>query len=149
MEPDMSQDQNDYRPPTSFADVFGDLLGDVPTFQDQPPEPGPRSSAARHAKRRQANDAAAAQAHRLDLLSADAETYADDQARQRVRDDLTHGRTPSQSDQIRAARAVRRDPTRPRQSSAERHAAQALGRRQYLPIDTDDQARREGRRPRR
>jgi hypothetical protein len=141
----MSQDE--YQPPTSFADVFGDLLGDMPTFQDQPAEPGPRSSAAHHASRRRANDQEAAQARRLALLRADNEVYLDTQARERVNQALARGRTPSEADQIRAARAVRRDPTTPKPSSAEQLAAPSLGLRQKAQ-DDDDQRRREGRRPR-
>jgi hypothetical protein len=104
-------------------------------FDDPAQRPNRSSTAVKIARDRQLRDRDTAQARRLAVLAEDAEVYADDQARQRVREDLTRGRTPALADQVRAGRAVRRDPNTPRRSTAQQHAAAALARRQWQPTD--------------
>jgi hypothetical protein len=144
MEPDMSQDQNDYQPMPSIAEMFGELDNDVPTFQDQPQAPGPRSSAARHAGRYKANSQAAALDRVDDVVDLAVGIEADRRAYERT---TANPAKASTNDKIRTARYARSQGLVPTRSSAERLAAPSLAQRQWQPVDNDND-RRHGRRPR-
>jgi hypothetical protein len=126
----MSNDPRRTTPP-SWASLYDDQNADMNVFGDLGPShhPDDRSTAARIGREYRHRTVEAAQAQRLAILTEDAEVYADEQAHQRVRDDLAHGREPAKGDQIRAARAVARDPNRPRRSTAEQLAAPVMSRR--------------------
>jgi hypothetical protein len=133
MESDMSQDENEYQPLPSVAELFGELDNDVPTFQDQPQVPGKRSSAARHAARRKANDLDAAMEGVDDVI---------DQARTREAEAAAYDRVmssakPSTADKIAAARYAKAQGIVQPRPTAERLAGPTLDRRH-----------REGQRPR-
>jgi hypothetical protein len=150
METDMSSNElDDYKPPQDWASAFNEDLGPDP-FQDTGGIP---ASAEQHAQRYNERSQAAAQARRLAVLREDNERYLDEEARQRVNQAAARGETPSEGDQRRAARAIARDPSIPRPSTAARLAAPAVARFQRQAQDQNDdraqdRARRAGLRPR-
>jgi hypothetical protein len=70
---------DDYTPPQSIAEMFGEDLG-PPLFTDTPPEPGKFSSAARHADRYQRQTREARRERDLTLVAKAAQEQADDEA---------------------------------------------------------------------
>ena len=142
----MSQDEHDYTPLPSVAEMFGELDGDVPTFQEQPQVPGPRSSAARHAARRRSNDLDAAMARVDDILDVARGKEADKAAYDRVMAGAN-----AADDKVRAARYAKAHGIVPVMSSAQRIAAQAQAAYRDRPTEQDQsqsRRQREARRPR-
>jgi|SRR5215207_1537601 len=142
----LTEDREQYRPPPSVAELFGEDLG-PPLFTDQAPKPAPGSSAARHAGRRQANDRAAQVDRELAQLGNVAQEAREDDALERAVNLLNWGGTPGAGSRALAVRALARRGG-VGLSSAEVMAARALSGGRQLDQDQDDD-RRHGRRPRR
>jgi hypothetical protein len=106
----------------ALVETFGsDILVGLATD----PEPGTGTTAQAIAQDHYDSLRRAREQEQLAALAADAEVYADDQTRQQVRDAMVQGRPVAASDLDAAERALRRDPNRPRASSAHRLIAQA------------------------
>jgi hypothetical protein len=137
----LAEDQEQYR--RYLIDTFGPdsvvgLATDI--------EPGTTKSAEQHAQRRKANDREAVLDQVDETVALARGLYADQAAYDRV---MAGGN--GQADKIATARYTRSQGLVPVQSSAQRLAAPSLARRQWEPVDDDQDAthdRRQGRRPR-
>jgi hypothetical protein len=120
------QEQAQTHPP-SWASMFDH--SDPPLFEDAGPSyfPDERSSAARHAGRVRDRERAAAQRRDLAVIQAAADDQADEHALEQAASLTSRGLPVAEALRIRAARAARRAGNTP--STAEQHAARALGRR--------------------
>jgi hypothetical protein len=138
-----------YTPPPSWAAMYGDLDQDPNLFQDQPPTPGDRSSAAKHVARVRRDERAVAEARSLDRLVPAAEERREDEALERAIGLINRGGVPGTGTRLLAGRALDRRGGSGL-SSAETMAARYLsrGRQQDQDQDDNDKRRRQGRRPR-
>ena len=141
----MSQDQNDYQPFPTVAEMFGEDLGPDP-FADAALVPDKRSSAARHAGRVKDRELAAIERRDLAQLGTAAAEQGEDEALERAQGLIRAGRKVPTATRVQAMAALRRRGT-PVPSAdllaarrgADHHAAPGTPQGQYAPAQGQGQ----------